>query len=232
MKKRYKKNKNINQNSFYFEDYLETNKKNKVSKKLNNSQDRIYLLFFFFFSLILIFSIKITHISLDKKEIFNIENQKSQFSLLRRDIVDRNGVIISRNIKTFHAAINPKLIKDKKNFLIKSNGYSKLFLLLIANLNFADLDRLFLLISSFDGTNILFLYCSNKAVSGTLVSGKYLDGLDLFFEKLVKKYFTILSSIEWKLIIKILPPGFNFFVAFITPFINSVISLLTKILSA
>ncbi len=49
MKKRYKKNKNINQNSFYFEDYLETNKKNKVSKKLNNSQDRIYLLFFFFF---------------------------------------------------------------------------------------------------------------------------------------------------------------------------------------
>ena len=119
MKKRYKKNKNINQNSFYFEDYLETNKKNKVSKKLNNSQDRIYLLFFFFFSLILIFSIKITHISLDKKEIFNIENQKSQFSLLRRDIVDRNGVIISRNIKTFHAAINPKLIKDKKNFLIK-----------------------------------------------------------------------------------------------------------------
>ena len=65
MKKRYKKNKNINQNSFYFEDYLETNKKNKVSKKLNNSQDRIYLLFFFFFSLILIFSIKITHISLN-----------------------------------------------------------------------------------------------------------------------------------------------------------------------
>ena len=38
---------------------------------------------------------------------------------MRRDIVDRNGVIISRNIKTFHVAINPKLIKDKKNFLIK-----------------------------------------------------------------------------------------------------------------
>ena len=32
MKKKYKKNKNINQSSFYFEDYLETNKKNRVLK--------------------------------------------------------------------------------------------------------------------------------------------------------------------------------------------------------
>ena len=119
MEKKYKKNKNINQASFYFEDYLETNKRNKILKKSNNFQDRIYLLFFFFFSLVLIFSIKITHISLDKKDIFNIEEQKSRFSLLRRDIVDRNGIIISRNISTYHAAVDPKLIKDKKNFLIK-----------------------------------------------------------------------------------------------------------------
>ena len=119
MKKKTKKNININQKSFYFEDYIETNKKNKSLKKFNNFQDRIYLLFFFFFSLILIFSIKITHISLDKKEIFSLEKQKSKFSLIRRDIVDRNGVIISRNINTFHAAVDPKLIKDKKNFLIK-----------------------------------------------------------------------------------------------------------------
>ena len=113
------KNININQKSFYFEDFLETNKKNKILKKSNNFQDRVYLLFFFFFSLILIFSIKITHISLNKKNIFNIEKQTSKFSLIRRDIVDRNGVIISRNVKTFHAAIDPKLVKDKKNFLIK-----------------------------------------------------------------------------------------------------------------
>ena len=38
---------------------------------------------------------------------------------MRRDIVDRNGIIISRNINTFHAAINPRQVKDKKNFLIK-----------------------------------------------------------------------------------------------------------------
>jgi cell division protein FtsI (penicillin-binding protein 3) len=119
MKKKFKKNNNINQASFYFEDYLETNKKNKILKKSNNFQDRIYLLFFFFLSLILIFSIKITHISINKKDIFNLKKQNYQFSLLRRDIVDRNNIIISRNINTFHAAVDPKHIKDKKNFLIK-----------------------------------------------------------------------------------------------------------------
>ncbi len=118
MKKKRRKNKHINQASFYFEDYIETNKKNKILKKSNNFQDRIYLLFFFFFSLILIFSIKITHISLDNTN-FNLEERESVYSLLRRDIVDRNGVIISRNINTFHAAIDPKLVKDKKNLLIK-----------------------------------------------------------------------------------------------------------------
>ena len=100
MKKKSKNNKDINQISFYFEDHLETNKKNKIFKKLNYFQDRIYLLFFFFFSLILIFSIKIIHISLNEKNISSITEQKSQFSLLRRDIVDRKGVIISRNINT------------------------------------------------------------------------------------------------------------------------------------
>ena len=39
--------------------------------------------------------------------------------MIRRDIVDRNGVLISRNIKSFHAAVDPKLIKNKDNFLIK-----------------------------------------------------------------------------------------------------------------
>ena len=118
MKKTKRKNKNNNQTSFYFEDYLETNKKSKMLKKSNNLQDRIYLLFFFFFSLVLIFSIKITHISLSKKNIFNNQKQLKHFSLTRRDIVDRNGEIISRNINTFHAAVDPKLIQDKKKFLL------------------------------------------------------------------------------------------------------------------
>ena len=119
MKKKQKKIKNENQKSFYFEDYLETNKKNKFSKKENNFQDRIYLLFFFFLSLILIFSIKITHLSLSKTPVFNQENTFSKFSLTRRDIVDRKGILISRNVNSYHVAVIPRLIKDKKNFIIK-----------------------------------------------------------------------------------------------------------------
>ena len=119
MKKKQKKIKDINQTSFYFDDYLETNKKNKFSKKINNFQDRIYLLFFFFLSLVIIFSIKIIHLSLSKTPVFNQENTSLKFSLIRRDIVDRNGILISRNVNSYHVAAIPKLIKDKKKFLIK-----------------------------------------------------------------------------------------------------------------
>ena len=121
MKKRnnIKKKYNINQTSFYFEDYFESNKKNKYLQKTNFFKDRIYILFFLFFSLILIFSIRIVHISLNKIDYLNQENEIKKFTLLRRDIVDRNGALISRNIQSYHAAINPALIKNKDNFLIK-----------------------------------------------------------------------------------------------------------------
>ena len=115
--KKIQKNNNLNQSSFYFDDYLETNKKKNIKNQVIFKIEFIY--YFFFFSLILIFSIKITHISLYNKEIINNDNHRSKFSLLRRDIVDRNGIIISRNINTYHVAIDPKLVKDKKNFLIK-----------------------------------------------------------------------------------------------------------------
>ena len=121
MKKNKNKNKNsnINQKSFYFEDYLETNQKNKKIQNSQISQDRIYLLFFLFFSLVAIFSIKITFVSLKNPEILNQKKNYLHFTSLRRDIVDRNGILISRNVKSHHAAINPKLIGDVENFLIK-----------------------------------------------------------------------------------------------------------------
>ena len=121
MKKKFKKDKHLNKNqhSFYFEDYLETNKKIETSKKNNYLQDRIYLLFFLFFSLIFIFSLRIIHVSLTKIEVLNHNDYPKKFISERRDIVDRNGELISRNIKIFHAAINPNLIKNKNNFLVK-----------------------------------------------------------------------------------------------------------------
>ena len=118
MKMKKKKIKDINQTSFYFEDYLETNKKNKYSEKADNFQDRIYLLFFFFLSLILIFSIKITHLSLSKTPTFLQVATSSKYTLTRRDIVDRNGILISRNVNSSHVAVIPKLVKNKRNFII------------------------------------------------------------------------------------------------------------------
>ena len=119
--KKIQKNKNLNTNqkSFFFEDYLETNKKNIFLKKNNIFQDRIYLLFFLFFSLILIFGIRIIHISLNNVNFYHSEKNSQNFSLNRRDIVDRNGELLSRSVKSYHAAVNPKLIKNKNNLLIK-----------------------------------------------------------------------------------------------------------------
>ena len=119
MKKKQKKIKNINQASFYFEDYLETNNQKKSLKNKNDLQDRIYLIFFFFMSLVLIFTIKITHLSLSKSSTFNQKTSSLKFTLIRRDIIDRNGVLISRNANSGHVAVIPKLVKNKKNFLIK-----------------------------------------------------------------------------------------------------------------
>ena len=118
MKKKLKKNNNINQKSFYFEDYIETNQKNKKVKESNISQDRIYLIFFLFFSLITIFSVKIIFVSLKEIKIYNQTTNNSQYKSLRRDIIDRNGTIISRNVQSFHAAIKPNSIKNKENFLL------------------------------------------------------------------------------------------------------------------
>ena len=121
MKKKLKKikNSNINQTSFYFEDYLENNQKNNKVINSDISQDRVYLLFFLFFSLIVVFSIKIIFVSLKSPGFYTNKNSTSYFTPLRRDIVDRNGVLLSRSVKSFHAAINPSLIKNKKNFLLK-----------------------------------------------------------------------------------------------------------------
>ena len=121
VRKNNKKRKLVNENqrSFFFEDYIKTNQKYKNDKNNSISEDRIYLLFFFFLSLIFIFSLKIVLISFQSYNYIEKQKKYSNFIALRQDITDRNGVIISRNIETFHAAIKPNLIKNKKKFLIK-----------------------------------------------------------------------------------------------------------------
>ena len=112
------KNKKINKNqgSFYFEEYLNTKTKFNNNKLSSISEDRVYLLFFCFVSLILIFSLKIIFLSFQSVNYVKNQMITQKFLPLRKDIVDRNGVLLSRNILTYHAAIRPQLIKDKKIF--------------------------------------------------------------------------------------------------------------------
>ncbi len=104
--------------SFYFEEYKQFSQ-NNISKKFNINNDRIYLLFFIFFTLIFIFAVKIIMISLQDSKGIYFPNNYSLYKPHRGDIVDRNGILVARNIVVYDAAIKPKLIKDKKKFLLK-----------------------------------------------------------------------------------------------------------------
>ena len=115
-----KTKKNAKQKSFFFEDYNESefivndNKINHVKISLN----RITFLFFIFLSLIIIFSTKIIYLSLSPEKNFFSDNINQNFIKKRGDIVDRNGIIIARNINIYDAGVNPQFVKDKKKLLI------------------------------------------------------------------------------------------------------------------
>ena len=115
-----KRKRNIKQKSFFFEDYTESEiiVKNENFNLAKVSLNRTTFLFFIFFSIILIFSIKIIYLSTSDKQIFFSENVEQNFLKERRDIVDRNGIILATHIDIYDAAIRPKLVKDRKKLLI------------------------------------------------------------------------------------------------------------------
>ena len=107
--------------SFYFEDYVESEfidnfKNNDIAKV---SLNRVIFLFCIFFCLILIFSIKITYLSLSSEKNIYINHNKSSFVNKRRDIVDRNGSVVATNVNLFDVGVRPQLLKDKEKFIIK-----------------------------------------------------------------------------------------------------------------
>tara|TARA_B110000285_G_scaffold230098_1_gene296067 strand:- start:589 stop:2325 length:1737 start_codon:yes stop_codon:yes gene_type:complete len=108
-----------NQKSFFFNDFLETTQKKKNLNKSQIYEDRLYILFTFYFSLILIFSISIFSISMQESNFQGYKKVNSQFLMLRRDVLDRNGELMARNIDSYHVAVKPNLIKNKKNFILK-----------------------------------------------------------------------------------------------------------------
>jgi len=107
-----------NQKSFFFDDFIEISPKQKKIHKSKISEDRLYILFSVFFSLILIFSISIFSISLQESNFQGYKKVAYNYPLFRKDILDRNGELMARNINSYHAAIKPSLIKNKLNFIL------------------------------------------------------------------------------------------------------------------
>ena len=112
--------KNSKQKSFFFKDYPESEISfNNIDRKsIKVSLNRITFLFLVFSSLILIFSIKIIYLSLFPEKNFFTNKINHSFIKERADIIDRNGVILARSIYIYSAGVRPKLVKNKKNFLI------------------------------------------------------------------------------------------------------------------
>ena len=115
-----KTKKNAKQKTFFFEDYAESkiNINNKNSNLIKVSLSRITFLFFIFFIFAFIFSIKIVYLSLSSEKNLLSKNTDKNFIKAREDIIDRNGIILARNIDIYDAGIRPKLVKDKKKLLI------------------------------------------------------------------------------------------------------------------
>ena len=94
----------------------EFNFKKNISN-LKFSFNRTAFIFFFFILISIIFSIKIFYygsVSVNSNTINTIK--KKDF---RADLIDRNGNLIARTVKTINVGIDPKKIKDKKKFILK-----------------------------------------------------------------------------------------------------------------
>jgi cell division protein FtsI (penicillin-binding protein 3) len=106
--------------SFYFEDYIESELIDHIKdcNIVKVSLNRVTLLTFIFFSLIFIFSIKITYLSLFPEKKNSVTQDNKNFLKERRDIIDRNGSVIATNIQLYDVGVRPQLLKNKENFLI------------------------------------------------------------------------------------------------------------------
>ncbi len=109
--------------SFYFEDYTESEIKNNNNNTnfIKVSLNRIAFLYFIFISLLIIFSFKITYLSLAQEKNLYWNNEKKNFIQARREIIDRNGSVVATNVNLYNVGIRPNLLKDnqKKKLLIK-----------------------------------------------------------------------------------------------------------------
>ena len=106
---------NNKQKSFFFNDFYKKSPhdENKVS------EERVFFLFFSVVFIISIFFLKILIISTNDRQIFLNQSESPSFKELRKEIVDRNGILLAKNIEFYDIAIRPAKVKNKKNFALK-----------------------------------------------------------------------------------------------------------------
>ncbi len=89
----------------------------KLTKK-NISFNRVAFIFFFFLLISLIFSVKIFYYGSISDEIL-LQKKISKKSLVRSDLIDRDGNYLAKTVLTNNVGLNPKSVSDKKKLLIK-----------------------------------------------------------------------------------------------------------------
>ena len=89
----------------------------KLTKK-NISFNRVAFIFFFFLLISLIFSVKILYYGSISDEIL-LQKKISKKSLVRSDLIDRDGNYLAKTVLTNNVGLNPKSVSDKKKLLIK-----------------------------------------------------------------------------------------------------------------
>ena len=111
------KNKDNSNPRITIEDYKEEFLFKKNKSNLSIQFNRIAFIFFVFFIISLIYSIHLIHLgsrSFPSKNIKNINNN----SFKRSDIVDRNGTILAKTVRSIDVGINPNEVIDKKRLII------------------------------------------------------------------------------------------------------------------
>ena len=113
------------------EDYEGEFSYKKIKSGINISFNRIAFIFFVFLIVSIIFSSKAIHLGTKELEIKKTTLDKADY---RANIIDRFGNILAKTVMTTNVGINPNLVINKKNLLIKLK-------LIFPNKNFDEIEK-------------------------------------------------------------------------------------------
>jgi len=123
--------KKIENKGLILEDYEGEFSYKETKSGIYISFNRIAFIFFIFLIVSIIFSSKAIHLGTKELEIKKTTLDKADY---RANIIDRFGNIIAKTVMTTNVGINPNLVTNKKNLLIKLK-------LIFPNKNFDEIEK-------------------------------------------------------------------------------------------